>query len=69
MTPVRSSLLVKTMASSLLIIIVGPSLILFYPTNYVKTWLLQDQHWLDTKNKIQKRPEEVGDMSKFWKLF
>jgi hypothetical protein len=64
----RSSLLVKT-ASLLIIIIVGPPLTLFDPTNYVKTWLLQGHHSaLDTKSKIRKRTEEVGDMSKVWKL-
>jgi hypothetical protein len=65
----RSSLLVKTIASLLFIIIVGPPIALFDPTNYVKTWLLQGHHSaLDTKSKIQKRTEEVGDMSKVWKL-
>jgi hypothetical protein len=53
----------------LFIIIVGPPLTLFDPTNYVKTWLLQGHHSaIDTKSKIRKRTEEVGDMSKVWKL-
>jgi hypothetical protein len=65
----RSSLLVKTVASLLFMIIVGPQLTLFDPTNYVKTWLLQGHHpALDNKSKIRKRTEEVGDMSKVWKL-
>jgi hypothetical protein len=68
-TPGRSSFLVKTVASLLFIIIVGPQLTLFDPTKYVKTWLLQGHHSaLDTKSKIRKRTEEVGDMSKVWKL-
>jgi hypothetical protein len=68
-TPGRSSLLVKTIASLLFVITVGPPLTLFGPTNYVKTWLLQCHHSaLDTKSKIRKRTEEVGDMFKVWKL-
>jgi hypothetical protein len=52
-TPGRSSLLVKTIASLLFTIIVGPPLTLFDPTNYVKTWLLQGHHSaLDTKSEI-----------------
>jgi hypothetical protein len=52
-TPGRSSLLLKTVASLLFIIIVGPPLTLFDPTNYVKTWLLQGHHSaLVTKSKI-----------------
>jgi hypothetical protein len=63
-TPGRSSLLVKTVTSLLFIINVGPPLTLFDATNYVKTWLLQGHHSeLDTKSKIRKRTEEVGDMS------
>jgi hypothetical protein len=62
-------LLVKTLASLLFIIIVGPPLTLFDPTTYVKKWLLQGHHSaLDTKTKIRKRTEEVGDKSKVWKL-
>jgi hypothetical protein len=69
-TPGRSSFLVKTVASLLFIIIVGPPLTLFDPTNYVKIWFLQGHHSaVDNKSKIRKRTEEVGDMSKVWKLF
>jgi hypothetical protein len=69
-TPGRSSLLVKTVASLLFIIIVGPPLTLLDPTNYEKTWLLQGHHSaLGTKSKIRKRTEEVCDTSKVWKLF
>jgi hypothetical protein len=68
-SPGRSSLLVKTIASLLFIVTVGPPLTLFDPTNYVKTWLLQGNHSaLDTKSKIRKRTEEVGDMSEVCKL-
>jgi hypothetical protein len=62
-------LLVKTVASLLFIIIVGPPLTLFNPINYVETWLLQGHHSpLDTKSKIRKITEQVGNMSKVWKL-
>jgi hypothetical protein len=62
-------LLVKTAASLLFTIFVGPPLTLFDPTNCVKTWLLQGHHSaLDTKSKIRKITEEVGDMSTVWKL-
>jgi hypothetical protein len=69
-TPERSSLLVKTVAILLFIIIVGPPLTLFDPTNYVKTWLLRGHHSvLDTNSKIRKELRRLVTCLKFGNYF
>lgn len=53
----RSSLLVRTIASLVLIIIVGPRLTSFDSTNYVKTWLLLQGLCWTSKSRSKKRGE------------
>lgn len=68
-TPIRSSLLISTIASLLFIRMVGPPLKLFNPEQYVKTWIIKGHHSaVDTQSKKRNREKHYDDnMLNIWK--
>ncbi len=57
MSPLRTSLNIKTVAALLFINCVGPSLTKFEPKKYVRSWLLNGRHSADDTTS-RKRKEK-----------
>jgi len=67
-SPVRTSLNIKTVAALLFINCVGPPLTKFEPEKYVRPWLLNGRHSADDTTSRKRNQKCVKTYESLWKL-